>query len=226
MIDDEELGDESDGIEKIRTRYGFRTADDLEGWAELFERSKRPGSKSEAAWLIDKLEKERAVRKRAAADHEDTFVQMNERVHLLEELVRQRGAYADLFYERIQSVGDCMAFSARDWSTDHRDAWLYGVIHGWDEDSLQELAAKHGWEGEPLARLRRLMPTTEQPVLALKPRLIRLLEAWFGVPFTLHHYSEWASEWGAHWEHTPEPVDGKFMGFLHLLGAVIRSQES
>jgi hypothetical protein len=56
----------------------------------------------------------------------------------------------------IESLRSCLAFSSRDWSNNHRDAWLYGVVFGWDENSIAELKAKHKWSSSEVERLNRL----------------------------------------------------------------------
>lgn len=54
------------------------------------------------------------------------------------------------------SVASCMAFSSRDWSIDRRDAWMWGIVHGWDDESMTEIAALHNWRCDDVDRLRRL----------------------------------------------------------------------
>jgi hypothetical protein len=55
--------------------------------------------------------------------------------------------------DAIESARTVMTFSSRDWSANHRDAWLYGIIVGCDDDAISEVARKHGW---PLDEIRRL----------------------------------------------------------------------
>ena len=63
----------------------------------------------------------------------------------------------------IESLGEAMAFSSRDWSTEHRDAWLYGIVCGWEKDygdgdgpsgAMAEVAKQHGWTPETVECLR------------------------------------------------------------------------
>jgi hypothetical protein len=54
------------------------------------------------------------------------------------------------------SLGNCMSFHSRDWGQDKRDAWMWGIICGWDERSMQECRSRFGWSDEDVARLRRL----------------------------------------------------------------------
>ena len=57
--------------------------------------------------------------------------------------------------EALESVESVMAFDARDWSVSSNcDAWLYAILVGWD-DALDEVARKHDWKPEGVARLRR-----------------------------------------------------------------------
>lgn len=69
----------------------------------------------------------------------------------------------------LAAVADVMATDSRDWSRARGDAWLYGVLVGWDceEDhdhgaaeceggALDEVATGHGWTAAHRARLRTL----------------------------------------------------------------------
>ena len=58
--------------------------------------------------------------------------------------------------DALESVAHTMNFSAQDWSVGHKDAWVYGIIVGWDDASLKELTLKHGWNPETVERLKRL----------------------------------------------------------------------
>lgn len=60
-----------------------------------------------------------------------------------------------------------MAFHSRDWGAHPGDAWLWGLMCGWDCDeahdhdeecdrSMAEVAGRHGWSEAEVARLRRL----------------------------------------------------------------------
>jgi hypothetical protein len=50
-----------------------------------------------------------------------------------------------------------MAFATKDWSTDKRDAWLYGIICGWDDkESMEQMQDLHGWSDESCERLNKL----------------------------------------------------------------------
>lgn len=55
-----------------------------------------------------------------------------------------------------ESLSIAINFCSRDWSSDRRDAWIYGVVVGWGDESIAELAEKHGWGKDTQARLRRL----------------------------------------------------------------------
>jgi hypothetical protein len=62
----------------------------------------------------------------------------------------------------IRSIAACLAFSSRDWSLNHRDAWIWGVAVGWPEEALQEVARNHNWSPETVARLRALRKRAEE----------------------------------------------------------------
>lgn len=59
-------------------------------------------------------------------------------------------------YNPLESIATAIAFSPRDWSSHHRDAWIYGIVLGWDKEDLEELKNKHKWRDETVARLKFL----------------------------------------------------------------------
>jgi len=56
----------------------------------------------------------------------------------------------------VDSLHACLAFSPRDWGANKRDAWLWGIICGWDAESLDELRVRFRWSAAEVARLRKL----------------------------------------------------------------------
>lgn len=71
----------------------------------------------------------------------------------------------------VESLATAIATHPRDWSLDHRDAWIYGIVIGWDAPALQELTAMHHWDAATVARMKRfyrdLHPPTPQTIKAL-----------------------------------------------------------
>lgn len=55
-----------------------------------------------------------------------------------------------------ESLRACLVFSPTDHSQNHRDAWVYGIVCGWDDECLAELSKKHKWSSEEVQRLKRL----------------------------------------------------------------------
>lgn len=58
----------------------------------------------------------------------------------------------------------------RDWGEHPQDAWMWGIVHGWDCEqahghdggpgcvdgrAMDELAARYGWDADRVAQLRR-----------------------------------------------------------------------
>ena len=41
-----------------------------------------------------------------------------------------------------------MYFSQKDWGKNRDDAWLWGIIIGWDDHSLEKLSRKFCWDEE------------------------------------------------------------------------------
>lgn len=49
-----------------------------------------------------------------------------------------------------------MSTSARDWGGNKEDAWIWGIVVGWDGPSLNELQFKFGWTDAEIKRLTKL----------------------------------------------------------------------
>lgn len=56
----------------------------------------------------------------------------------------------------LESIKQAIVFSSKDYSACKRDAWLYGIVIGWDEDAMLNVAERHKWTPETVARLKRL----------------------------------------------------------------------
>lgn len=55
-----------------------------------------------------------------------------------------------------ESMSTLMAFSPRDWGQNSEDAWIYGIVVGWDDASLTELSEKFRWDVGTINRLKQL----------------------------------------------------------------------
>jgi hypothetical protein len=63
--------------------------------------------------------------------------------------------------QALTSARSAIAFDARDWSLDPRDAWLYGLLVGWKGEAMNEVAAKHQWIKDDVDRLQQMHRTIE-----------------------------------------------------------------
>ena len=54
------------------------------------------------------------------------------------------------------SLGMAVACHSRDWSLRGRDAWIWGIVCGWDDESLGDIQDRLLWSDESVARLKRL----------------------------------------------------------------------
>jgi hypothetical protein len=78
--------------------------------------------------------------------------------------------------EALNRLGNYIATTGRDWAIYHADAWIWGLFCGWecedgdepsghvhDDDlcvnAMVEMAERHGWSEETVARLRRYRAT-------------------------------------------------------------------
>jgi hypothetical protein len=67
----------------------------------------------------------------------------------------------------LDSLESTLAFDSRDWSLSRRDAWIYGIICGWEiedpdplegeteDDAVNEICQKHGFNKKRLKQLRK-----------------------------------------------------------------------
>ena len=55
----------------------------------------------------------------------------------------------------LDSIKNTMAFSSKDWSLCSDDAWIYGIVLGWD-DALDFICETYQWNTETKARLVHL----------------------------------------------------------------------
>ena len=58
----------------------------------------------------------------------------------------------------FRSLHSVIVFSPRDYAADPDDAWIYGIVVGWN-NSLDEVAEQHKWEPEEVDRLRSMRAT-------------------------------------------------------------------
>jgi hypothetical protein len=56
----------------------------------------------------------------------------------------------------LESLVNLLAFSSKDWSIEKSDAWVYGIISGWDDETLKELQTKFEWHDLDVKRLKIL----------------------------------------------------------------------
>ena len=54
------------------------------------------------------------------------------------------------------SLSMAIGCHSRDWAAHRRDAWIWGIVCGWDDESLAELQERFQWEDGEVDRLKRL----------------------------------------------------------------------
>lgn len=59
--------------------------------------------------------------------------------------------------EALMSARLVVTRDPRDWTANRHDAFLFGMFRGWDDPAAQaEVAARHHWDEQFVARLNRL----------------------------------------------------------------------
>lgn len=67
-----------------------------------------------------------------------------------------RGANDPDLAEALDRLHRCIVHDARDWSLHKLDALTYALVVGWDDASMAEISARHGWTIEEATEIRRL----------------------------------------------------------------------
>lgn len=81
---------------------------------------------------------------------------------LLQNIYQREYCMYDKNINPFDSIRSTMTGHSRDWSLNHRDAWLYGIIVGWDDENgaydpevLRELKESFGWDDADIARMQK-----------------------------------------------------------------------
>lgn len=65
---------------------------------------------------------------------------------------------------------DCnIYFDSRDWSINRQDAWIYGIVVGWDREAIDELKQLHHWTDDAVACLAELRKQYIKEQEAMRP---------------------------------------------------------
>lgn len=59
-------------------------------------------------------------------------------------------------YNSLESIRDTFVKSSKDWAVTKQDAWLYGIIVGWDYKSYKELAKTWNWSKDDVDLNKKL----------------------------------------------------------------------
>lgn len=100
----------------------------------------------------------------------------------------QRGDRMSAFppsLDPMAALHDAIAFSSRDFAEDRFEAWIYGIVVGWDDEddetgdggAMDEVAAKVGWTTQQVATLRKLR-TRWRHIESQAPALLRKVTVW------------------------------------------------
>lgn len=55
----------------------------------------------------------------------------------------------------LHAIELLIVHDARDWAASNRDARLWAIVCGWDDESYEQMRRKHGWTDETIANLKR-----------------------------------------------------------------------
>lgn len=61
--------------------------------------------------------------------------------------------------QAFESIHNAIVFGSKDWSVYSKDAWIYGIVVGWDDsegEATREICQRHKIKPEDLARMRSM----------------------------------------------------------------------
>ena len=67
--------------------------------------------------------------------------------------------YSDGQENPIEALRVTLSFSVDDWGSSRAMAWVWGIVNGWDDEAMDELAREFGWDKATTDRLNRLHAT-------------------------------------------------------------------
>lgn len=56
----------------------------------------------------------------------------------------------------LRSIHDAIIYDYESWSETSRMAWVYGIVVGWNSETLKEIAKDYDWDATKIASLKRL----------------------------------------------------------------------
>ncbi|MEZ3180739.1 hypothetical protein KYY02_19225 [Streptomyces pimonensis] len=128
----------------------------------------------------------------------------------------------------LEGMERLITTSSRDWGTYRVDAWLYAVLVGWDcEDTthddtcvhgaLEEMASRHGWDADAVAKARRYRAAVRAAVSAAVAPLTGRAALREAVAEAIH-----ADRFPDHsWERQPEAIRDDYRGTADAVLAVL-----
>ncbi|MEA5041568.1 MAG: hypothetical protein VB053_03390 [Oscillibacter ruminantium] len=115
----------------------------------------------------------------------------------------------------LESLSMTVPFSCRDWATEKRDAWVWGIICGWSDDCQREFEQKFGWDVNTFGRLKRLHTKFEEmrrDQSADEPLTLDELRGMDGEPQSVYLVSERYAE-GNGWKICHSMTDNGMIDF-------------
>ncbi|MGR6523858.1 hypothetical protein ACU5JM_19665 [Rhodococcus erythropolis] len=111
--------------------------------------------------------------------------------------------YVPLANNPFEALHNLITFSSKDFAADRTDAWIYGIVVGWDNEdadpdpedvgAMDEIAATYGWDAQTVAQLRELrsqwIQHTAVPTISA-PSESRPWPTWQEVPDGMVYVSE------------------------------------
>jgi hypothetical protein len=76
----------------------------------------------------------------------------------------------------LESLHDCLVFSSTDWGSCSNYAWIYGIVCGWDDESLKEFQKQFKWNDEAINRLKELRRNFEELQKISKDKFVKVYE--------------------------------------------------
>ncbi len=87
---------------------------------------------------------------------------MSDEIETLRRELEDKTAECHRLAQAFESIHNAIVFGSKDWAVYSKDAWIYGIVVGWDEDdgseseATREICHRHKIKPEDLARMRSM----------------------------------------------------------------------
>jgi len=139
--------------------FSILIKEEKQSWSELFEKLNISPNKLRRS--LDNLMKQGFIYNfytKNEFNPDYCYYELSKFGKWIKEESKNMSKIEDVFYSIhcLEHLKNIIVCSARDWSLNNLDVWIYGIIVGWNKESLKELKNNMNWNEEAIERLEEL----------------------------------------------------------------------